>query len=72
MIFVRSTTTAEGLWPLAYLTFMLLYNLVESSMKHNNIMWVLFVAVILSTGARSPVGGGADHADSDPSSIRKN
>jgi hypothetical protein len=34
-----------GLWPLAYLSFMFLFNLSESSiLKQDNIFWALYVA----------------------------
>lgn len=44
---VRTTTAAVGLWPLAYLTFMVLYNLTESLvLKQNSIFWVLYVSSV--------------------------
>jgi O-antigen ligase len=46
---VRSKRVEEGLWPLVYLTYMLLYNLTESAiLTRNSITWVLYVTVILS------------------------
>ncbi len=46
---LRSTKTAEGLWPLIYLTFMLLYNFTESAiLKQNSIFWVLYVSTTFS------------------------
>jgi exopolysaccharide production protein ExoQ len=45
---VRQTKTAEGLWPLAYLTFLLLANMTESSLLRQNSLWILYVAVTLS------------------------
>lgn len=46
---VRLTKTEEGIWPLIYLSFMLLYNLSESGiLKQNDIFWVLYVAVNIS------------------------
>ena len=53
VIWVRSTRAAEDLWPLAFLTFVLLYNLTESAiLAYNDIIWLLYVAVVLSTAAR--------------------
>ena len=50
LICILSVKTAVCLWPLLYLTFMLLTNLSESSLlRQNNIYWVLYVAVICST-----------------------
>ena len=53
----RSERTAIGLWPLAFLLFYFLHNLVETSMvQHNTLLWVLYVTVsastVLHTGAR--------------------
>jgi len=46
---VRSTKIDEGLWPSAYLTYMLLYNITESAiLARNSISWVLYVIVVLS------------------------
>ena len=45
---VRLTKNLEGLWPLVYLTFMLLINITESSLMRENALWVLYVAVTLS------------------------
>jgi hypothetical protein len=46
----RRVNTAEGLWPLICLTLGLLTNTTEGTLlKQNNIFWVLYVAVTLST-----------------------
>jgi exopolysaccharide production protein ExoQ len=46
---IRSTNNIEALWPLVYLTFMLLCNLTESTiLKHYSIFWVLYVSVAIS------------------------
>jgi exopolysaccharide production protein ExoQ len=46
---VRRTTTAEGIWPLAFLTFFVLNGLVESVViGSNSLAWVLFVANAVS------------------------
>jgi len=49
----RYTRGAENLWPLAYLTFILLYNLGESAiLASNDIIWLLYVAVVLWTATQ--------------------
>ena len=53
VLWVRLTNTAEGLWPLAYLAFMVLSNLTESSLMKPDIFWVLYVAVIFSMHDRN-------------------
>lgn len=46
---VRATRTADGLWPMVFLTFTLLYNLTESTLlQQNNIFWVLYVAAAVA------------------------
>ena len=53
----RYTGTADGLWPLTYLTFYAINGLVEATAPEgNNIMWVLFVMVALTPITR-PVRG---------------
>lgn len=43
------TNNMEALWPLVYITFILIYNLNESSLiQHNRATWVIYVSVILS------------------------
>ncbi|MBA2712272.1 MAG: O-antigen ligase family protein [Rubrobacteraceae bacterium] len=49
MTWARFTNTAEGLWPLAFLTFFLLYNASETLiLEQNNLYWILYVATVLS------------------------
>lgn len=50
---IRQTPTAEGLWPLAYLTFLLLANLTESSFFRQNSLWLLYVSLTFSMHQRS-------------------
>jgi len=56
----REGLWTEGLWPLGYLAYMLLYNLTESAiLTRNSITWVLYVTVVLSmwhTRAQPPAG----------------
>jgi exopolysaccharide production protein ExoQ len=50
---MRLTRTAEGLFPIAFLTFVLVYNIAESSLvRHQEILWVLYIVVSLSTVVR--------------------
>lgn len=45
----RSTAAIATLWPPIYLTYMLLSNVVESSiLKPNDVWWILYVAAVLS------------------------
>ncbi|WP_339375989.1 O-antigen ligase family protein [Calothrix sp. NIES-2098] len=49
LAWLRQTKSSEGFWPLLYLTNMVMANLGESSLlNHNDIFWVLYVAVALS------------------------
>jgi len=50
---IRRTKSAEGLWTLAYLTFLLLANLTESSFFRQNSLWLLYVALTFSMHQRS-------------------
>jgi len=46
---VRLSRTTEGLWPITYLMFMLLYNTTETTiLVWNNVFWVLYVTTTLS------------------------
>lgn len=46
---VRTTRTIEGLWPITYMTFMLMYNQTESTnLETNSLLWILYVAATLS------------------------
>lgn len=46
---LRQNHAPEALWPLAYLTFLLLANLTESSLLRQNFLWILYVSITLST-----------------------
>lgn len=49
LIWLRSTKTAEGLWPLLFLTVLMFFNLTQSTtLERNNIFWVLYVVTSLS------------------------
>ncbi|KAB8331470.1 O-antigen ligase family protein [Scytonema tolypothrichoides VB-61278] len=46
---LRFSKTAEAMWPILYLTYVVLSNLTESTLlESNRITWVLYVAVALS------------------------
>lgn len=50
---IRAEKSAAWLWPLCYLTFMLLYNFTESAiLRHNSLYWALYVASSLSASCR--------------------
>jgi exopolysaccharide production protein ExoQ len=50
----RATGTVVGLWPIAFLTFMLLSNLTEGTiLQQNNLSWILYVATVLRVAAPS-------------------
>lgn len=62
-----STKTAEGLWPLMYMTFILLYNLTETTvMARNSIFWVFYVATILSLESRTDLAAQTSVQTSHP------
>ena len=46
---LRQNHNSEGLWPIVYLTFLLLANLTESSLLRQNFLWILYVSITLST-----------------------
>ncbi len=70
---VRLTRSPEDLWPLVYLSFLLLYNLTESSiLSHNSILWATYMMAALSLGPipiASPVGDREPPAPSKPALI---
>ncbi|MUG96871.1 O-antigen ligase family protein [Scytonema sp. UIC 10036] len=46
---LQITKTIEGLWPLMYLTFLLIYNISESTLlATNSIFWILYVSTTFS------------------------
>lgn len=49
LIAARLTKSREGLFPLIYLSFFVVYNLTESSLvEHNSIFWIIYVALASS------------------------
>lgn len=46
---LRQEPTSVGLFPIAYLTFLFLANLTESSLLRHNFLWILYVSISLST-----------------------
>lgn len=50
IVYAHRARTSEGLWPLAFLTFLLLYSTMESVfLRQNDMLWILYVATALST-----------------------
>jgi O-antigen ligase len=73
----RYTRTADGLWPLTYLTYFALNGLIEASgPEENNLMWVLFVAAALTPitqrGRYGKIADDADFVRKSPARIGKN
>ncbi len=50
---VRLNKTTAGFWPLAYLTFLFLANLTESSLFRQKFLWLMYVATTLSLHNKS-------------------
>lgn len=49
VLLLRMTKTMEGLWPLIYLSFFLIYNITESTLlTTNSIFWIVYVSTIFS------------------------
>jgi O-antigen ligase len=49
LTWARASQTVEGMFPLAYLTFLLPYNVTDSIiLQQNNIFWVLYVSTVIS------------------------
>lgn len=49
LTWARANQSVEGMFPLAYLTFLLPYNVTDSIiLQQNNIFWVLYVSIVLS------------------------
>jgi O-antigen ligase len=52
---VRALDGVEGLWPIAYFTFLVMYNLTDSALLlQGSIFWVLYVATVCATPRRAP------------------
>jgi exopolysaccharide production protein ExoQ len=46
---LRKTNTTEGIWSVMYLTFLLIYNISESTLLTNNsIFWILYTSAVFS------------------------
>jgi O-antigen ligase len=49
LIWARANQTATGMFPLAFLTFLLPYNMTDSIiLQQNNIFWIFYVSTVLS------------------------
>ncbi len=52
---LRGTDRLEGLWPVVFLTFLILFNLTESTfLRINHLFWALYVSCLLSRPAKLP------------------
>lgn len=65
--------SAAALWPMAYLTFLALYNQTESTLvAHNSIFWALYVALTFSKAiAPEPADEASEQPLSDSSAERR-
>ncbi len=53
---LRKTKTLEGVWPLLYLTYVMAYNITESTLlASNSNFWIVYVMVIFSTAVENEV-----------------
>jgi exopolysaccharide production protein ExoQ len=49
VMWLRVTTTVDGLWPIMFFSFLFMYNITESSLLINNsIFWILYVSITFS------------------------
>ncbi len=49
VMWLRITECIEGLWPLMYLTFLVMYNISESTLvETNSIFWIVYVSTVFS------------------------
>jgi exopolysaccharide production protein ExoQ len=49
LVWIRTVTTADQIWPTIYLAYYTLSNLTESSLlAQNNIAWIIYVATVLT------------------------
>jgi O-antigen ligase len=63
----RQTTTVGGLWPIIFLSFMLLYNLTETLiLRPHNLFWILLVAIVLSRPGPRAAEAESSHEDHHP------
>jgi len=69
---VRNTVTAAGLWPLVFLSYLVVMNFSTSTiMLQHSLYWVLYVAVMSSvTALRSP-GSLTAESESGPDGLRE-
>ncbi|MBV9389679.1 MAG: O-antigen ligase family protein [Chroococcidiopsidaceae cyanobacterium CP_BM_ER_R8_30] len=50
---IRLTKNTDGLWPVAYLTFMILSNMTEAGLVRPDFNWLLYLSIILSMHNRA-------------------
>ena len=47
--YLRQTRSIDGLWPLWFLTLLVLSNITESTLNSRSIMWTFYSAIVIST-----------------------
>ncbi len=56
VMWLRITKCIEGTWPLMYLTFLVMYNISESTLvETNSIFWIIYVSTVFSLAIEYPV-----------------
>jgi exopolysaccharide production protein ExoQ len=62
----RTTDSATGLWPLSFLSFLMILNVAEAAiLRQHSLFWILYVAVLSSEAARVR-GSGSQQPASPP------
>lgn len=55
VMWLRITRCIEGIWPLIYLTFLVMYNISESTLvQTNSIFWIVYVSTVFSLAIEYP------------------
>lgn len=55
VMWLRITNCIEGIWPLIYLTFLVMYNISESTLvETNSIFWIVYVSTVFSLAIEYP------------------
>ncbi|NJM22004.1 MAG: O-antigen ligase family protein [Richelia sp. RM2_1_2] len=56
VMWLRITKCIEGIWPLIYLTFLVMYNISESTLvETNSIFWIVYVSTVFSLAIEYPL-----------------
>lgn len=55
IMWLRITRCIEGIWPLIYLTYLVMYNISESTLvETNSIFWIVYVSTVFSLAIEYP------------------